>query len=618
MIIEEVLANNRYGLVVSAGGHSCAGKRAINQDAFAVKIPQQAREYTQKGVVACVADGVSGSQYAQQASQITVTQFIEDYYAAPATWGVRPTVSKILHGLNQWFYHQGQQRDFAYEGSVTTFCAAVIKSNTAHIMHAGDSRVYLFRRGRAQGKRQLRCLTQDHRRRQYGGQYMLTRGLGMDSHLEVDYQQLPLEVGDQLIFTTDGVHDAFANEAQFTAVLNAAQLNTVAVNNRAEKQAQYVVNAALKGEVDGVYTHEYAVKTAKKKSPPTVQDNATCVIVNVEALPEWGTDEMLNALLQRVIPPVLNVGQRLDHYTITEVVHSGSRSHVYQAVSDKDGQRYALKVPSLHFAEDYVYLQGFIREGWVGAQIRHPQILRIYSDSCASAFLYHVCQWVEGITLRQWMAAHPNPPLAAVQRLAQGMIKAARALQRQGIVHRDLKPENIMITADETVMIIDLGTVQADSFNDDTGALLSESVPVGDKKYLAPECGIGQKATVQSDLFSIAVMWYEMLSGHYPYGGTAEKAAFKRPKDSREYSPIRHYRHDLPMWVDVVLCKACHPQAECRYVALSECIADFTHPSTAVLEKAKRQPLPLTASLTFWKLLSLGLFVIVLIQCFLP
>lgn len=316
-----------------------------------------------------------------------------------------------------------------------------------------------------------------------------------------------------------------------------------------------------------------------------------------------------------MIPPVLQTGQRLDHFTITEVLHSGSRSHVYQAISDHDDVTYVLKVPSLHFAEDYLYLQGFIREGWVGEQLSHPAIMRIYPYSRTSRFLYHVCQKVEGITLRQWMQANPTPSLVEVQLLAEAIFKAVRVLQRQGIVHRDLKPENIMVTAENQVVIIDLGTVLADSFSDHAG-VLRETAPVGDKKYLAPECWVGQRATVQSDLFSVAVMLYEMLSGHFPYASSPAHAGRVMPKSSQDYRALVHYRDDLPVWVDVVLAKACHPRIACRYDSLSECMDDFSHPSADVIAQAAAHPTRQPFSLTFWKLSTLALFVMVLIQSF--
>lgn len=579
-MMDEVLANSRYLLKLRVGGYSSAGHRPANQDAFAVKQPRNQSDCAHKGVVACIADGVSCSKYGQQASHTAVTQFIDEYYATPPTWGVRQSVSKVLSALNQWFYHHDRQGEVAHNGMVTTFCAVVIKSNTAHIMHVGDSRVSLYRKGK------LVSLTQDHRRRQLGSQYFLTRALGMDSHVEVDYQQLRIETGDRLILTTDGVHE-WVNT---TALAEQLRLPSSTL----EQQARSLVELALaRGS----------------------QDNATCLVVEVDALPEMGLDEMVGELVRRIIPPVLEVGNRLDQYEIVRVLYSGPRSHVYLAESAFDERQYVLKVPSLNFAEDYHYLQGFVREGWVGEQLTHPRLMKIHPFSHSSSFLYHVCDWVDGITLRQWMNDNPCPELEQVRRIGGEIIKAVRVLQRHGIVHRDLKPENLMLDRQGHIVIIDFGTAQAKSFMD-APQIIDEPVPVGDIKYMAPEHLDGDEVDTGSDMFSIAVILYEMLSGRYPYMMKSPSVRYRRNRlrNAITYQPLSQYRADLPIWLDLVLHKACHQNREQRFQALSEFSLALYYPSESLLKQAKQLPLKQKSPIVFWKLLSFALLVVVILQ----
>ena len=188
-------------LQVSAGGFSSAGSREANQDAFAVKLSPRKSVVKHKGIVACIADGVSCSDHGQQASHTSVTQFIDDYYSTPNTWGIRKAAAKVLNSLNAWLYHHGQQSDLRHNGLVSTFSSVIIKSNTAHVVHVGDSRIYRYRRGN------LTQLTRDHSCRRGRTDHFLTRALGMDSRLEVDYKQEPVEVDDVLVLTTDGLHD---------------------------------------------------------------------------------------------------------------------------------------------------------------------------------------------------------------------------------------------------------------------------------------------------------------------------------------------------------------------------------------------------------------------------
>ncbi|MGF1726545.1 protein kinase domain-containing protein [Photobacterium nomapromontoriensis] len=577
-VMDEVLVNSRYSLRLSVGGYSSAGHRSTNQDAFAVKQPACQSEYSHKGVVACIADGVSCSELGQQASHTTVTQFISEYYATPQTWGVKQSASKVLNALNQWFYHHGRQRELTHNGMVSTFCTVVIKSNTAHIMHVGDSRVSLFRKGK------LTPLTRDHRRHQFGHQYFLTRALGMDTHLEVDYQQLRLETGDRLILTTDGVHE-WVNATAMADQLSCPSLSL-------EHQAQSVVESAL---------------------AQGSQDNSTCLILGVDALPEMGLDEMVGELVRRAIPPVMAVGNQLDQYKIIRILHCGARSHVYLAVSDFDGREYVLKVPSLNYAEDYHYLQGFVREGWIGEQLTHARLMKIHPFSHTSSFLYHVCDWVDGVTLRQWMNDNPYPELEQIRRIGCEIVKAVRVLQRHGIVHRDLKPENLMMNSHGQIVIIDFGTVWAKSFQD-VPVVIDEPLPVGDTKYMAPECLAGTEVSTQSDLFSIAVILYEMLSGHYPYAALSFQHSRYPSSRAMIYQPLSLYRDDLPAWLDLVISKACHPMLSQRYQALSEFSSDLYRPSEQLLKQASHLPFKKKAPVVFWKLISLFLFGIILLQ----
>jgi serine/threonine protein phosphatase PrpC len=169
-------------LVVRFGGASSAGVKPGNQDAFAAHQPE-AGVCRLKGAVACIADGLSCSEQAQQASQTAVTQFIEDYYSTPDTWSVKTAAARVLSSMNSWFFHQGQASAQPHHGLVTTFSAVICKSTTAHIFHVGDSRIYRLRGDKSEQ------LTRDHHHLAGDNRPCLTRALGADSRLEVDYLQ---------------------------------------------------------------------------------------------------------------------------------------------------------------------------------------------------------------------------------------------------------------------------------------------------------------------------------------------------------------------------------------------------------------------------------------------
>ncbi|UTA46879.1 bifunctional protein-serine/threonine kinase/phosphatase [Simiduia sp. 21SJ11W-1] len=573
----ELAITGQKTLKLRFGGSTSAGAKPENQDAFAAHLPKGSVAQL-KGGVACIADGVSCSDNAQQASSTSVTLFIEDYFSTPDTWPVKVAANRVLSSLNSWLYHHGQQASARHNGLVTTFSALLIKSNTAHIFHAGDSRIAVLREGGIQP------LTRDHCHRQQGNKQFLTRALGMDSRLEVDYVQEETAVGDIFVLTTDGVHD-WLGDADISALILAA-------GDDLEQAAHALCEQARARGSD---------------------DNLTCLLVKVEELPLAELDEVHKKLTQLVIPPVLQEGQKLDHYEVLSVMHSGTRSHVYK-VQDINTQRYyALKAPSENFKDDAQYLEGFIREQWVGRRINHPGVMKILPRPEKSPFLYHVCEWVEGITLRQWIFDNPAPSFNQVREWMEKLVASLRAFQRLSMIHRDLKPENIIITPKGRPVIIDFGTVYVAGLGEIASPLI-EDVPVGSVDYIAPEYLLGQPGSDRSDLFSLAVIAYEMLCGQLPF--KLPNMQHNPPKhfDQWRYQPLRQVRKDVPLWLDLALEKALSPNPRGRYAAYSEFLHDLTQPNRALVASFEAEPLLERNPVLFWRSLALVLALALIIQ----
>ncbi|SKA57205.1 protein phosphatase [Enterovibrio nigricans DSM 22720] len=563
-------------LVVRAGGCSIAGLKVPNQDAFAVCIPKKMHALKHKGVVAAIADGVSSSDISQKASEMSVTEFVDDYLGTPTTWSTKDAAANVLKSLNHWLYHHGQLAGCASNAMVASFGSVVLKSNTAHVFHAGDCRIYLFR------QHVLTQQTQDHRRYTNKQTHHLTRALGIDSHLNFDYQSFSLERGDILMMTTDGVHDALMHNALSESLQN------IRVETDLESLSQTIVDKALKAGSD---------------------DNITCLLLAVDHLPSATLGEALKSVAGLRIPAVLKEGQSIDHYCVVRVIHSGSRSHIYLARSELDGKQYVLKMPSQHFADDPVYLSGFVQEGWIGEQVKQRGVMKIHPRSMHSPFLYHVCSYVDGVTLRQWMLDNPQPTLSQVRSIAKGAIRAIRVLQRMSVVHRDIKPDNLMVDQDMNITLIDYGTAQASGLVELAG-YQEEDYAVGDLNYAAPEYLKGGKATLASDVFSLGVTLYEVLTGHLPY--KAVNPANPRTSARKNYVPATVYRSDVPDWFDAGLKKASHPIANARYHVLSELEQDLKKPNPSFKQNQKHLPLIEKDPLRFWKGLSLALFIAVL------
>ncbi|MGB5444202.1 MAG: protein kinase [Psychromonas sp.] len=573
-------------LELCIGGYSDTGTRDINQDAFAVKMPTLHSEKKYKGIVATIADGVSCSNRSQNASQTSVSQFIEEYYSTPESWSVKMAAGKVLNSLNDWLFQQNHLDQLRHNGMITTFTAVIFKSASAYICHVGDSRVYRYRDGN------LQQLTTDHARNLYGKNSVLVRALGMDNRLDVDFQRLDLQLGDLFLLSTDGIHD-WVTEKQLTEQL-------------ASLQEQPLTSTQLESA---------ARNLADLASEQQSTDNLTCLLLQVTSLPLLDVNELYQRLTHLTIPPALQRCNEIDRFIIEKVLHEGPRSHVYLALDQQDQQRVVLKMPSQNFADDLVYLDGFAKERWVGRKLNDPRIMKILPRIKSSPFLYHICEYIEGITLRQWMYDNPKPPLEVAREIISNIISCARVLQRAGLVHRDFKPENIMILADNSVKLIDFGTIQIDAL-DEIAATPSEDQPLGATDYIAPEYLNGEKATTFSDLFSIAVIGYELLSGELPYK-SLQTQSVQRVRDMQwKYRPLNQFRADLPTWLDPVFKKATQPMVGQRYQALSEFTTDLYTPNTELLEARELSPLIERNPVKFWQTLSAVLFIITLIELF--
>lgn len=568
-------------LDVSLGGYSGAGTKAVNQDAFAACLPSSTELKALKGAVLCIADGVSSSSRSAEASQMLVQEFIDEYYSTSNTVSVRQNGTKVLSALNAWFCSQNQALIDEVDDTslVSTFSAVVIKGHVINIFHVGDSRVYLLRDGR------LRQLTEDHVRR-YSGRWVLSRAIGIDRRLEIAIVQEQCQIGDQIVLTTDGVHETFS-EADL-----AQQLNQLLSEHSAEEAASILCARAVERGSE---------------------DNVSCLIANVLSLQDETIDETAARLTTRKIPPVMSPGMRIDHYRVLSVLHNSTRSCLYLVANEQEEDaQYVLKAPSRNFTEDLTYLEGFVREQWFGQHLNHRSIMRTYPSN-DSAFLYSINEYIPGGTLAQWILDNPRPSLPQVRKILVQIIDGLRVLQRQGIVHRDIKPDNFMIDKHGAIKLIDLGTLQAAGL-EELSALAGEDRPVGSVNYIAPEYLLTNTASMRSDLFSLGCMVYEMLCGYLPY--KMDNVARRTPDSyaAWHYISLRKYRADIPEWVDLTLKKATAPNIEQRYLGYSEFLAAMQQPSEEVLQAVKRQPLMARNPARFWQLVSAVLAGVIVLQ----
>ncbi|WP_026970905.1 bifunctional protein-serine/threonine kinase/phosphatase [Aliagarivorans marinus] len=548
-------------LQVEIRGFSSEGTKPLNQDAFAAKVPE-GFSLDLKGAAIAIADGVSISANSHIASQTSVTNFINDYYATPDSWSVNQSAARVITALNSWMFNKNSK---SHEDSlVCTLSTLIFKSTSAHLFHVGDSRIYRL------SEQGFKPLTRDHVQF-HGNQDILSRAVGIDSHLEVDYSRVDLKEGDVFLLSTDGVHHFLSDQAISECFLTH--------QDNLSKAAEQICQQALAQGCD---------------------DNLTCVLARVLSLPEEDINEAHRRITKLAIPPVLKPGNVLEGYTICRVLFSGTRSHVYLVEDDK-GKQFALKTPSENFADDPLYLEGFLREEWVGSTLNHRCIMRIFPRPEESRFMYHLCEYLDGQNLRQWIIDHPKASLDEVRAIIYEVCRGLRAFQRSGMVHRDLKPENVIIDRFGQVKIIDFGTVWAEGL-DEIKSVINDNVPVGSVDYIAPEYLMGARGDFKSDMFSLGILCYEMLGGKTPFNTSNFRNAMPKSYNAWKYQALSEKRPDLPKWFDLTLEKACSPNPNERQQAFSEFTQDLKNPNPSLTARYQNAPLMQRHPTKFWQI----------------
>ena len=564
-------------LLVTTGQFSDKGRKDSNQDFHGICIPHEP-QLSAKGIALALADGISSSDVSHVASESAVTGFLEDYYSTSETWSVKTSAEKVIAATNSWLFSQTQQSNHRYEkdrGYVCTFTAAILKSTTAHIFHVGDTRAYRLSHG------ELELLTEDHRVWVSSEKSYLARALGIDGRLNIDYRSVPVETGDYLILLTDGVYEFVETEFLISTLLSATDLDIT---------AKIIADKALAQGSD---------------------DNLTVQIIRIDQLPDPESSEMFRQISSLSLPPKLEPRMLFDGYTIVREVRIGSRSYLYLAIDDETGDQVMLKTPTIGMRDDPAYLERFLMEEWIARRINNAHVLKPCSINRKRNYIYVATEYIEGQTLAQWMIDHPQPDIEAVRAIIEQIAKGLRALHRLEMLHQDLKPDNIMIDQNGTVKIIDFGATRV-------AGIMEVATPIeqlnllGAAQYAAPEYFLGELGTTQSDLFSLGVITYQMLSGNLPYGIAVPQANTKKVQKKLVYKSLTESNKRIPRWLDETLRKALAPDPLKRYSEISEFLFDLENPNPQFME-IRTQALMERDPLLFWKSLSLFLFLIVVI-----
>src|SRR4051812_16647742 len=246
-------------------------------------------------------------------------------------------------------------------------------------------------------------------------------------------------------------------------------------------------------------------------------------------------------------------------YRVIKRLGSGGMADVYLVEDQQLGRRVALKLLYRRLAQDVQFVERFRREASSAAQLQHPNIVSIFDRGEWDGTYYIAMEYIEGRTLKQIVRERgPAPPDAAVDIVLQ-ILRAARFAHQRGVVHRDIKPHNVLIDEEGRVKVADFGIARAGASDmTETGSVM------GTAQYLSPEQAQGKPVDARSDLYSIGIVLYEMLTGTVPFDGESPvTVALKQVSEAPV--PPRVRNPEVPATLDAVVMRAMEKDPARRY-----------------------------------------------------
>ena len=588
-----------------------------------------------------MADGVSACQFPKQASQLvintvankitlalsklaqtthqshsqtTVMSFDDDQIAGI----IKVAVNKANDTL---CIPQAYQR---VPPLLSTLSGLLCIGDRIHLFHTGDSRIYRI------GIDSLTVLSEDHRIHRGQDKGALSAAIGADTQVDLQQSVFTLHQNECLALMTDGVYEHIdATELQFE-LCTAATSMFQALATAHTLPVGFNVSQSLceQAFVEGSHDNLSMILLGIKVTPSLASRAGTLLGSDDDANDSNGFDGFDGSdcfddnnsrpspsdTTRYQLPTGLEVGDSIDGFTVVNIIARTARSDVY-LVQDEYENDFVLKSPSLDTIDDGHYLRDFLKERKIGLSLsKHRRagepaynqadpnrlqansstvsgaqsigsglsasgLLRYYPVPASTTYLYHLTEYIEGESLRDFIERNAPCDVWQTYDLLTKIGMAVRVMHRNYLLHQDIKPENVLLTKSGAVKLIDFGSASSSILKDSTRP------PNGDLHYAAPEYYTDAPKGVHSDLFSIAVIGYELLTGQLPFGSQdlmSMQHALVMPAQ-----PLR--QQNVPAVSQQALMRALHPNTNARYQAIGEFLQVFNPDNRA----NSRDPEPL-------------------------
>jgi serine/threonine protein phosphatase PrpC len=554
--------------------------RTNNEDCVAASEPADEAEQRTRGYALVMADGVGGQARGEVASHLAVETSLKEFRAAAPGTAPNQVLWKMFNAANIAVYDDSLKH--ATSGRMaTTLLISIFRNNELAVGHVGDCRLYLFQEGR------LRRLTNDH---SYAGvqlklglitveeaknspnRSLLTRSVGQDPMIRVDYHRVVLNRGDRVLLCTDGLYSCVTEGEIFNAL------------------SKLEPDPACK-ELIGLVERRMG------------EDNISCQIAHVEAVEKlsyYGGKAIYERNKDDTMGTDLEAGQTLDgRFQLTDLVSRSGMATIFKANDLQTGQTVALKVPFMQFESDPGFYSRFEREEKIGTSLNHPYILRVEPIETPKSRPYIVMEFLEGQTLAHLMRSVKPMPEKDALAIAARICDALHYMHDHEVTHRDMKPENIMICNDGSIRIMDFGIAK---FEGQRRLTFGGFTPtMGTPDYMAPEQVKGKRGDPRTDIYALGAILYEMVTGSPPFEG-ANPFLIMNARLTGDPIPPRQKNPDISPQVEEIIMHAMARNPAERYPDARVMQAELTHPENVkVTGRAERAVAPSPIS-TRWKM----------------
>lgn len=264
-------------------------------------------------------------------------------------------------------------------------------------------------------------------------------------------------------------------------------------------------------------------------------------------------------------------GKKLDgRYEIRELIGVGGMANVYHCYDTIDAREVAIKILKDEFLDNEDFIRRFKNESKAIAVLNHPNIVRVYDVSFGDMIQYIVMEYIDGITLKEYIDMQKVLDWKETVHLTTQILKALQHAHENGIVHRDIKPHNIMLLQDGTIKVTDFGIAR---FSSNATRTMTEQA-IGSVHYIAPEQARGEKTDGKTDIYSVGVMMYEMLTGTLPFDGDSAVSVALMQLQAKAKLP-REVNPDIPVGLEEITMKAMQKDPEDRYHSAVEMLSDI-------------------------------------------